>query len=98
MAKIKAPNEQYTGVSAGVSFVNGVGECDDPERLKWFVRSGYMVEEETAQEPAADTELDKLTVPELKDHAAKAGIDLGDATKKDDILAAIKGVQQTLNE
>ncbi|SEU32704.1 hypothetical protein [Paenibacillus sp. NFR01] len=46
MAKIFAPNTQYTGISAGVAFANGVGECDDPERLKWFERSGYTVETE----------------------------------------------------
>lgn len=34
-------------------------------------------------------DLDAMTVAELKDHAEKYGIDLGDATKKDDIRAAI---------
>lgn len=34
--------------------------------------------------------LDKHKIPELKELAAKRGIDLGDATKKDDILAAIR--------
>lgn len=52
MAIIKSPNEQYTGVSAGVSFVNGVGECNDPERLKWFERSGYIVEEVDIPDPS----------------------------------------------
>lgn len=50
MAIIKAPNKQYTGISAGVSFINGVGECDDLERLKWFERSGYNVEEVVEQD------------------------------------------------
>jgi hypothetical protein len=53
VAIIKSPNEQYTGVSAGVSFVNGVGECNEPERLKWFERSGYIVEEVYVPDPGA---------------------------------------------
>lgn len=61
MSIIKAPNEQYTGISAGVSFVNGVGQCEDPERLKWFERSGYVIEEEAAKEddPKKTTKADK---------------------------------------
>jgi len=53
MAKIIAPNKQYTGVSAGVPFVNGVGETADPELIKWFKTHGYEVEEEVrpAQPP-----------------------------------------------
>lgn len=45
MVKIYAPNEQYTGVSASVSFVNGVGETDDPHLIEWFKVKGYEVEE-----------------------------------------------------
>jgi len=44
MAKIYAPNKGYTGVSAGVRFVNGVGETDDPHLIDWFRRRGYRVE------------------------------------------------------
>lgn len=39
--------------------------------------------------PTAE-ELEEMTVPELKAHADAAGIDLGDATKKADIIAAIQ--------
>jgi len=46
LAKIYAPNKQYTGVSASVTFVNGVGECSDPRLLEWFREHGYAVEEE----------------------------------------------------
>lgn len=34
-----------------------------------------------------------MTVQQLKDYAAENGIDLGGATLKADILAAIKGAQ-----
>ena len=55
MAKIKAPNKEYTGISAGVPFVNGVGETDRPELLEWFKDHGYEVEK-TAGKKAAGKE------------------------------------------
>ncbi|WP_438349928.1 hypothetical protein ACP8HI_04460 [Paenibacillus sp. FA6] len=45
MAKVNAPNKQYSGVSAGVTFVMGVGECSDPYLLSWFGSRGYEVED-----------------------------------------------------
>ena len=44
--RIYAPNENYTGSSAGVTFVNGVGETDNPYLIDWFKERGYRVEEE----------------------------------------------------
>ncbi|MFD2658623.1 hypothetical protein [Gracilibacillus thailandensis] len=46
MAKIKAPNKDYTGISAGVSFVKGEAETDDKWLIQWFKNKGYEVEEE----------------------------------------------------
>ena len=34
--KIFSPVKTYTGMSASVSFCNGVGETDDPHLIKWF--------------------------------------------------------------
>lgn len=45
MAKIIAPNKQYTGISASVSFINGEGETERPELIEWFKNHGYEVEE-----------------------------------------------------
>lgn len=63
MAKVIAPNNQYSGLSAGVAFVNGVGETDNAHLLEWFEEKGYTVEwpvaepekpaEESQQPPAA---------------------------------------------
>lgn len=50
----------------------------------------------TVVEADSESELkhvDDMTVAELKAFAVQAGIDLGEATKKDDILAAIKAAQ-----
>lgn len=57
MAKVIAPNSQYTGLSATVAFVNGVGETDNENLLQWFEEKGYTVirpEPETELQPAGD--------------------------------------------
>ena len=41
MAKILAPNKKYCGVSASVSFVDGVGYTEDEDLIKWFDDHGY---------------------------------------------------------
>ncbi|PSK96694.1 hypothetical protein CLV30_12576 [Haloactinopolyspora alba] len=52
-------------------------------------------EKPTPQEPATgEKPLDKLKVPELRAYAADQGIDLGDASKKADILAAIEAATE----
>ena len=45
MPKIYSPNPKYTGLSASVSFVDGVGETDDNYLIQWFKEKGYKVEE-----------------------------------------------------
>ncbi|MFB0840966.1 hypothetical protein [Paenibacillus oleatilyticus] len=98
MAKIFSPNTQYTGLSASILFVNGVGETSDPNLLEWFRDHGYIVEEETTEESVASNDepdtpkpIEEMTLPELKEYAEKNQIDLKGLTKKDDILAAIQG-------
>ena len=51
MAKIYTKVEGYTGIRAGVPFVNGVGETADPYLLGWFRAHGYTVEEAPAPTP-----------------------------------------------
>jgi len=46
VAKIICPNTDYTGVSATVQFINGVGEASDPHLVAWFRENGYTVEDE----------------------------------------------------
>ena len=45
--KIYAPNEDYSGSSAGVTFVKGVGETDNSHLIEWFKEHGYKVDEES---------------------------------------------------
>lgn len=43
MAVVKAPNPKYTGIVAGVRFVDGQGETDDSLALNYFRRHGYEI-------------------------------------------------------
>jgi hypothetical protein len=53
MAKICSPNKQYTGISAGVVFSQGVGETTNEYLIDWFKKRGYDVEEDL-QVPDSD--------------------------------------------
>lgn len=59
------------------------------ERIKQHVE---VLEEDEAATGNADKAIDDMTISELKAYAASAepAIDLGEATRKEDILAAIK--------
>lgn len=80
MAKIYAPNKEYTGMSAGVSFCNGVGETDTPRILEWFKVHGYRVDEPMEiTEPEVpviedeDMDPEQAPVPKKKPAGKKAG-------------------------
>lgn len=72
MAQIIAPNKDYTGESASVTFVKGVGETSDAYLIEWFKEHGYAVIDDEAAEvqpevqpvaseeaPAADVETEE---------------------------------------
>lgn len=73
MAQIIAPNKDYNGESASVTFVKGVGETFDAYLIEWFKEHGYAVIEdeaaevppeapetpETEEDPAADVETEE---------------------------------------
>ena len=78
MAKIYAPNKEYTGMSAGVSFCDGVGETDTPRIIDWFKKHGYRVEEpmeipepETGAPVIEDEDMDPEQAPVPKKKPAK---------------------------
>ena len=50
MAIIKAPNQEYTGLSAGVTFINGVGNTDNMHLIEWFKENVYEVIEEDSED------------------------------------------------
>lgn len=77
-------NPAYCGIGAGgVQFANGQAVINECQLVNWFKEhEGYVVE---AEDPFAD-----MKVAELKAYAETNGIELGEATKKEDIIAIIK--------
>lgn len=73
MAKVIAPNDQYTGLSASVMFVNGVGETDDPHLLEWFESKGYMVEYSEAEAEQLPQEPEETETPAAEPKPEKSG-------------------------
>ena len=41
--KIYAPVKDFNGFRNNVRFINGVGETNDPSKIKWFETHGYKV-------------------------------------------------------
>ncbi|MCW6112413.1 Rho termination factor N-terminal domain-containing protein [Clostridium sporogenes] len=87
--KILAPNEEYTGISAGVSFANGEGYTKDEWLVDWFKNKGYEVTKEDAEEDI----LEDLTVKELKELAKNKGIEGYLDMKKEELIKALEGVE-----
>ena len=50
MAQIIAPNKDYNGESASVTFVKGVGATSDAYLIEWFKEHGYTVIDDEAAE------------------------------------------------
>lgn len=54
MACIVAPNKEYAGISAGVSFRGGEGHTDNPYLIGWFREHGYEIIENDAETKPAE--------------------------------------------
>ena len=97
MVKVYAPNKQYTGLSASVSFVNGVGETDNPNLIEWFKSKGYTVEEPIANQVEATVNqpiaIDDITVAEIKEKLDELGIEYGAKENKDTLYEKLMSVE-----
>jgi hypothetical protein len=69
-----------------IRFTDGVAETDDERTAKKLQKLGYKVEGESSEE----VDLSEMSVKELKAYADENGIDIGDATKKAEIITAIQ--------
>lgn len=106
MAKIYAPNKEYTGISATVAFAKGTGETNDEHLIEWFREHGYKVEEVEKKTPENDgndgnggnKELADMTVEELTAYAQEKKIDLGQATTQAGILKKIQEAENNTGE
>lgn len=90
MAKIIAPNKNYNGISAGVSFRDGIGNTEDRHLIAWFREHGYTVEAEPNPEAAAAQDLEKQSDPKLDQPA--------NAEKKAKRKPKVKAAQQSKPE
>lgn len=88
MAQIIAPNKDYTGESASVTFVKGVGETSDAYLIEWFKEHGYTVIEDKAAEvpPEApetpETEAEAADVAEQVESEPEAGEQVEETPEK----------------
>ncbi len=109
MAKIICPNKEYTGVSASVSFCNGVGETEDIRLIKWFEDHGYIVvnNEKVAVDIVGETEekgtytkkeLEAMSAPDIDELAAKEGVDISNCKNKSDKIEKILEHQKAKEE
>lgn len=83
MAQIIAPNKDYTGESASVTFVKGVGETSDAYLIEWFRTHGYTVTEDEATEvqPVASEE-DPATDVEDEEQAEEQAEEIQEKPKR----------------
>ena len=100
MTRVETPVEGFTGEVAGVAFADGVGNTDNPNALNYFRRHGYKVGAAEAAQPDGPALPDgdpaeSWTAAQLKAYAAAHDIDLGTATKKADVWAAIDNAVNT---
>lgn len=94
MAKIYAPNKQYNGVSASVTFAKGVGETNNPTLLSWFKDRGYTVEEEDKKDNPLKHFGIEMSVEQLKAYAIEHGIDIGQSSSVNGILKKITDAEK----
>jgi len=88
MARVLSPNKQYDGISAGVSFVKGIGETTDPHLIKWFKNHGYEVQEpEAPVDPPIDEE-------EIENEEGKGA----ESTESTEEVEAVQEVEQVEQE
>ncbi|MFD2613546.1 hypothetical protein [Paenibacillus gansuensis] len=61
-----------------------------------LLSEGFKEVEQPIEEPDKDKDLrlEDLTIPQLKEHAEKQGVDLKGATKKEEIIALLEGGKQ----
>ncbi len=92
MAKILAPNKEYNGVSASITFVNGVGETNNPTLIYWFETHGYKVEkiEPININPVS---LEDLKKDQLKDLAINLEVEFNSKTTNEQLVELIKEKQ-----
>ena len=102
--KIYAPVKNATGVWCNVHFQNGVGECDNPHLIEWFLKHGYAVDKDepklVIEEPNEVIEVENdrdeyesMTPNELREWAKANGLGskIKNVRNKEKLLEIIRG-------
>lgn len=91
---IETPVEGFTGLVAGVHFVDGKGSTDDEAALAYFDRQGYkvggVVDEDAKRNYPLGDPSDKWKKAELLAYATDKKIDIGEAKTVEQIWGAIR--------
>ncbi|MCD2348545.1 hypothetical protein [Clostridium guangxiense] len=87
MARIYSNNKKYNGISAGINFVNGVGETEISHLISWFNENGYTVVEDKI------LNYDDMKYKELTEVAKEKGIN-GIGLKKDELIKKLKEMEE----
>lgn len=84
---VESPVENYCGIGAcGIHFAYGRAEVQAGWVLEWFRSKGYKI-------TPKELNFDRMTKESLVEYAKANGIDLGEATRVDDIRAVVKAAQ-----
>lgn len=87
MARIYSNNKKYNGISAGINFVNGVGETEISHLISWFNENGYTVVDEKK------LNYEDMKYKELTEVAKEKGIN-GIGVKKDELIKKLKEMEE----
>lgn len=103
--KITTPSKGYTGIIAGIPFINGEAETEDSWLISWFTEKGYTVEEineddlnqdnqqdENSQETQGENKIDlsELNIKELKELAKEKGIQGYSSLNKAELIQVLE--------
>ena len=81
MAKIYTPVKGYNGVSAGITFRDGVGETSSAHLIKWFSKHGYTVKDDACENVSGKPVLED-SVLDAGDEETEEKPDAGKRTRK----------------
>lgn len=108
--KIYAPVKDFNGWRGNVRFVNGVGETDDPQLIKWFETHGYkvpiqedsnlVIEPQNDQIEVEDDEVELMgyaeKTPELEDMTPNELREFAKANGKGHLIKSIRNKEKLI--
>lgn len=108
--KIYAPVKDFNGWRGNVRFVNGVGETDDPQLIKWFETHGYkvpiqedsnlVIEPQNDQIELEDDEVELMgyaeKTPELEDMTPNELREFAKANGKGHLIKSIRNKEKLI--